>query len=464
MASLEAVPDFISILDADFVPMPNFLTRAMTLFREDDVGVVQTPQHFANPDPMQSNLSLANVWPDEQRYFFDIIMSSKDAWVRRLLLRHLVDHPFRAADGDRRFSHRFGDRGLSVVAQAAPDRLPDGLSERAALARPRSRGPEGIYHPAQPMVPRIRSDNCMGRSGPLRWNNGLRLADRLILMETFLHWSATHSYRLAGLMMPFAYLLFGIEAIHADAADALEHFLPYFFVQLAAIAWLSELRALPIMGDLSQLLAATDICKAVYQGLTKPKGQKFAVTAKGGDRSKLVVQTPLLTIFLTYLVLTIAGVCHAFMLDSSRIQLGSAFLSLFWSWYNVVVLTLACLVCIEQPRLRRSERFVGHGLAALRVDGRIQRYPVKDLSTGGIGLRGRAPAAMGEQIGLVLEGREINATIVRATGEDFALEIEGTFEARAAMIRYVYSGQFIPGVEKIEPMLVAAGLVKRVFR
>ena len=48
--------------------------------QEEDVGVVQTPQNFANPDPMQSNLSLSSVWPDEQRYFFDVIMASKDAW------------------------------------------------------------------------------------------------------------------------------------------------------------------------------------------------------------------------------------------------------------------------------------------------------------------------------------------------------------------------------------------------
>ena len=40
-------------------------------------------------------------------------------------------------------------------------------------------------------------------------------------------------------------------------------------------------RALPIMGDLSHLLAATSILKAVWQGLTRPKGQKFVVTAKG---------------------------------------------------------------------------------------------------------------------------------------------------------------------------------------
>jgi cellulose synthase/poly-beta-1,6-N-acetylglucosamine synthase-like glycosyltransferase len=58
-----------SILDADFVPKSTFLTRTMALMRESDVGIVQTPQHFFNADPIQTNLSMENVWPDEQRYF-----------------------------------------------------------------------------------------------------------------------------------------------------------------------------------------------------------------------------------------------------------------------------------------------------------------------------------------------------------------------------------------------------------
>ncbi len=66
-------PDFLSILDADFVPAREFLSRALTLFREQDVGVVQTPQHFINPDPIQANLGAADAWPDEQRYFFDVV-------------------------------------------------------------------------------------------------------------------------------------------------------------------------------------------------------------------------------------------------------------------------------------------------------------------------------------------------------------------------------------------------------
>jgi cellulose synthase (UDP-forming) len=69
IAALPDPPEFISILDADFVPTPHFLQRAMSLFHDPGVGVVQTPQHFVNPDPIQINLGAAKFWPDEQRYF-----------------------------------------------------------------------------------------------------------------------------------------------------------------------------------------------------------------------------------------------------------------------------------------------------------------------------------------------------------------------------------------------------------
>jgi len=66
--------------NADFVPQRDFLWRTMPLFHDRDVGLVQTPQHFFNNDPIQSNLLIGNVWPDEQRFFFDHVMASKDAW------------------------------------------------------------------------------------------------------------------------------------------------------------------------------------------------------------------------------------------------------------------------------------------------------------------------------------------------------------------------------------------------
>ena len=72
-------PDVIAVLDADFIATPKFLARAAALLHDPKVAVVQTPQHFFNPDPIQLNLGAAETIPDEQRFFFDVILASKDA-------------------------------------------------------------------------------------------------------------------------------------------------------------------------------------------------------------------------------------------------------------------------------------------------------------------------------------------------------------------------------------------------
>lgn len=72
--------DFIAIFDADFVPYRHFLRRTLPFFSDATIGIVQTPQHFFNTDPVQSNLGLENIWPDEQRLFFDEIAPSRDIW------------------------------------------------------------------------------------------------------------------------------------------------------------------------------------------------------------------------------------------------------------------------------------------------------------------------------------------------------------------------------------------------
>src|SRR5258708_14654158 len=42
----EEAGEFIAILDADFVPQPEFLSRALAPFRAEQAGCVETPQHL----------------------------------------------------------------------------------------------------------------------------------------------------------------------------------------------------------------------------------------------------------------------------------------------------------------------------------------------------------------------------------------------------------------------------------
>ncbi len=463
VAGLAEPPDYISILDADFVPAPRFLSRALSLFHADDVGIVQTPQHFINPDPLQSNLSIARVWPDEQRYFFDVVMAAKDAWgasfccgtssvIRFDILQAIGGFPTESVTEDYLVTLKMKQRGFRTVylnERLSLGLAPEGLKEYVTQ---RSRWALGFIQ------------ICRGELGPFRRNNGLTLLDRISLVETFLYWSAAYSFRLLGIVVPILYWLFNVLAVQADVVDTLYYYLPYFISQIVIMGWMAKGRVMPIMGDVTQLLAASQIVRAVVHGLVKPKGHKFQVTAKGGDRSKRFVQWPILRVFLTLLILTVAGVVWAFIFEDGTKLRDSSALCLFWSWYNIVILTVACVVCVEQPRLRASERLAAGETAQINVAGQPSIARLIDVSLGGARIAGAAPAAVGTQVSVAINGVLLPGAILRSGDSDYVVRFDDTVEARIQLIRYVYSGRFGADIPHIDPVRVATAALGRVMR
>jgi len=78
-------------------------------------------------------------------------------------------------------------------------------------------------------------------------------------------------------------------------------------------------------------------------------------------------------------------------------------------------------------------------------------------------LRGVAPGPVGAQLTLLIDGRRVGVVVARAGATEFAISVEDDFEARAAMIRAVYSGRYDPGVAEVKPSRVAVGLARRLF-
>jgi cellulose synthase (UDP-forming) len=463
VAALPEPPDFVSILDADFVPSAQFLRRTLSLFREGDVGIVQTPQHFINPDPLQTNLSIAGVWPDEQRYFFDVVLASKDAWgaafccgtssvIRFSQLMKMGGFPTDSVTEDYLVTLKMKQAGFRTVY----------LNERLSLGL----APEGLK---EYITQRSRwalgfMQIFRGPLGPLRPGNGLSIIDRVSLTEAFLYWCGSYSFRLLGIIVPILYLLLNINAVQADVATTLSYYVPHFVASAIVTGWMAQSRVMPIMTDVTQLLAASQILQAVAHGLLKPKGQKFKVTAKGGDRSQRFVQWPLLNMFLVYLGLTIVGVVWAFLLeDGSKLRDSSA-LCLFWSWYNIVVLTIACLVCIEQPRYRSAERLATQDLAMVHGGEGASAHRLIDISLGGARLEGAYGGEEGDWVMVDFEGLRLPATVVRRGPERFAVRFDDVGAARTELIKLVYSGRYSASVARIEPARVAAAVLERVMR
>jgi cellulose synthase (UDP-forming) len=463
LCDLATPPEFISILDADFVPKPDFLTRSVALMRDPSIGIVQTPQHFVNADPIQGNLALSRVWPDEQRYFFDVLMASKDAWgaafccgtssvIRLNPLMQIGGFPTDSVTEDYLVTLRLREIGYQTIylnEQLSLGLAPEGIKEYITQ---RSRWCVGFVQ------------ICRGKSGPLRLQNGLTFVDRVILVETFLYWSATHAFRLLALIIPILFLLFGIQAVHASVQDALSYFLPCFIVQMSIMGWVTQARILPIMADVSQLIAAHNVLKAVVAGLLKPVGQKFKVTAKGGNRDVLFVEWSLLRTLLAYLVLTMVAVIWAFGFNGGWSVQESSSIALFWSWYNILILTLTCLVCIEQPRKRKAERLQSGDRVGVCWNGEISWQPVLDISTSGIRIEGRPPVGDGQSITIQMGDITLRGLVVRTTQDDFAVRIDDTMEARKAMIRQVYGSRYNASIGAVRPNQLIKAVLVRAFR
>ncbi|WP_439146895.1 glycosyltransferase family 2 protein, partial [Vibrio sp.] len=70
----------VAILDADHIPEPNFLTKMVGHFRDEEVGMVQSPHAFSNFDTFQGrvNYEKGRFW-DEGLLFYKVIQPGRNA-------------------------------------------------------------------------------------------------------------------------------------------------------------------------------------------------------------------------------------------------------------------------------------------------------------------------------------------------------------------------------------------------
>jgi cellulose synthase (UDP-forming) len=435
--------EFVAILDADFVPQPEFLSRALALFRDEEVGCVQTPQHFFNPDPLQHGFGAASRWPDEQRFFFDVLLASKDAWgvafccgtssvTRRKTLEQVGGFPTESVTEDMLLSLKLKEAGWKTVY----------LNERLSMGL----APEGV---SEYITQRGRW--CLGfmqiarsKWGPLG-SAALPALDRISLLDAFLYWGASFPFRILCLIAPIIYGFTGLAVIHADAEGVFSHYGPSICTVAIVLAWITRGRVLPIITDAAQLLVTVDAMKAAAVGLFKPKGHKFKVTAKGGERNRLNVEWRLIVRFLLPLLLaTIAAVAYGtFDVFSPAYGNQSAPVWLFWSYYNAIVIAVTVFTCIELPR-PQTEGFRADEVALLTIGPVMRRHQLLFLSTSWATLGGRASVPLGGMVDVELQsiGEPLTARVSKIDKNSFEVTFETTPSLHEAIVRKLFSGRY----------------------
>ncbi|WP_165251252.1 glycosyltransferase family 2 protein [Paludisphaera soli] len=273
--------EFFAVLDADFVPEPNFLMRTVGFFADPTIAIVQTPHHFFNSDPYLANLRLDDM-PNEQHLFFDVLQPSRDAWgcafccgsasvQRRSAIMGVGGVPTASVTEDILST-------LVLMRQGFVTRF---LNEPLAFGL----APESV---SAMFVQRQRW--CRGGLQMLFlkegvFGPGLTLLQRLLFFP--LDWLVQTPARLLSVLVPIIFLWTGLAPIrNAHLSDLINYQLPVIIALLGLIGWLSDGRHVPFVTAGQSLLLSFRIVPTIAATLIKPFGVPFRVTPKGSGAAR----------------------------------------------------------------------------------------------------------------------------------------------------------------------------------
>lgn len=460
--------EFIAIFDADFVPYRNFLRRTVPFFTDPTIGIVQTPQHFFNKDPVQSNLSLETVWPDEQRLFFDEMAASRDAWdvsfccgscsiARRSALDEIGGFPHDSITEDllttlallnRGYKTRYLNERLSMGLAA--ENLKGYFVQRGRWCRG---GIQTIYL----------------HNGPLR-GPGLTLFQRFMFLP--LSWLVQYTVRFVILVVPAVYLWTGAAPLYfTGTQDIVWYQLPVLAAYFLLMGWLTPTRYLPLVSSAVGAFATFRMLPVVISSLVKPFGVPFRVTPKGSGNEESAFDAYTFFSIAFWIAVTALGLVVNVVPEWSRIGEGEfSVVSAWWAVVNIAVLMVAALICFEKPRplldsfATNEAARIGHAEAVLT--GRITSLSLD----GGVVELDSAPAARaGDPVMVETERfphlRGTVEAVSRLARGGFAMKfryrLEG--ECRDRMIVTLYTGQYSQDIHELDKSAIASGLWSRMF-
>lgn len=458
-------PEFLVVLDADFVPHVDFVERMLALFQNPGVGLVQSPQHFFNPDPIQHNLRIGSAYPDEQRFFFDHIQPARDAWTIAFccgtssMMRYeglclIGGFPTESVTEDFLITLYMRDHGLATIYLNEPlmeGLAPEGLGEYITQ---RGRWCLGLIQIVR------------GHMGPFS-RNQLRWVDRMGLVDAFLYWATTYPFRIACLIIPLLYWFCGVTVVNASVGDVLFYFTSYYAAVLIGLNWISGGLIVPVLNDVSQILGALEITKAVIIGLARPKNQKFKVTAKGGDRTKVVIQWPIMRPLLWVFVLTIAGLLFVPLTNIvfSRDPGEGKSVIMFWTFYNLIVLAAAMAVCIELPRAGLVASFMAERVT-LGING-LRSVPawLVALTATDARIRGGLRLSTNDQIIVHIQNvGPVAGAVTRLRDDGAEIALVPDESQRAAILAKLHTRAGAHGTMRTSLLRIVAGLFDRLIR
>ena len=350
----------IAIFDADHVPVRGFLNKTVGFFEDPWVALVQTAQHFFNPDPFERNLGLIGKIPPEQRFFYQVIQPGNDFWnsaffcgscavLRRSALESIGGFKTQTVTEDAHTSMELHSRGY--VSVYVPTALAAGLATETYRAHVQQR-----IRWARGMAQILRTD-C-----PL-FKRGLAIEQRLNYFNAMLHFFFGLP-RLVMILAPLSFLLFGIHPIRADVPAVIAYILPHIGLSMIANSAISRTCRNSFCAGVYEVSIALYTAAVTLLALINPRMGKFNVTDKGTNLDVACFDYRTSWPTLALLGLSTIGLMIAFPLrlfvygrhGSDPADLDAILINSVWAFVNFVILVAAACVAYEQPQHRKAPR------------------------------------------------------------------------------------------------------------
>jgi cellulose synthase (UDP-forming) len=402
--------EFVLVFDADHVPCKRFLQETIGFFTDNELGFVQTPQHFFTADPFQRNLLAARQINNEQDLFFHVIQPGNDYWgaaffagsgalFRREALASAGGFAVETITEDVHTGMRIHGQGWKslyynkdLAAGMAQDSFVDVIKQRLRWAR----GMTQIY--------------CL--ENPL-FAKGLSMAQRICYFTGI--WYFFHGLpRLAFLVAPLFFLLFGYKTINSGFVEVLIYYLPSFIATTLGYTIVTRGVRHSFWSEVYETAFCIYLSLTTFLTFVSPKNAKFRVTPKGGLIERVnfnwrIVFPQILIAALTLVGIGMAATRAMYTPDYA----GGIYANLVWAVYNLILLLGSIYVAQERPQFRQAPRIHRRIRCELKlIDNSIAIGFTTDLSESGISMVFDEPIPVTGQVLLKIMDWEISETTI----------------------------------------------------
>lgn len=348
--------DIVVIFDADHMPASTFLRETVYFFTDENLAMVQTPQHFCNPDAFQKNLRMEKFLSNEQEMFYRIIEPALNEYgsvfcggtnilIRRSHLAFVGNFPENSITEDSLLGLKLHAAGYGITYYNRPIAIGLAASTFEEYIKQRCRWAKG---------------NVQILTTVQNW----KYYKSLTPVQTFFYLSGVMYFitpiaRIIFLLAPVLFLFFDITPVLILFYQIFAFQICYFTIKFAFIFNRCIRVKNVVLADVYDLVTSIFTVGSILQALFLPEKLakfKFHVTHKTSRPAStgFKYSARLAVIFGILVAAELQGIYD--LLYSEVYSVLAVVANLFWNSINIVVLFFGIQAVTEKPEKRTYQR------------------------------------------------------------------------------------------------------------